>query len=128
MSAHLAPVPTSDLYTWRSGIESLSPLKPPCPGLYGEQWQKTHAGILDFLERFGAQAVELGWTDLDLLSVHAQHGTIRGDYCGALVPMPRPVEFIDADRVSFGLLTYYRTQVGNPHPRLRGVSIWAYKG
>lgn len=64
-SPSLPAVPTSDLYTWRSGVESLSPGKSPCPGLYGEQWQKTHAHMLDFLERFGAQAVELGWTDLD---------------------------------------------------------------
>lgn len=34
MSAHLAPLPTS--------------------GLYGEQWQKAQANMLDFLERFGA--------------------------------------------------------------------------
>lgn len=36
MSAPLGSVPTSDLYTWRSGVESLSPGKSPCPGLYGD--------------------------------------------------------------------------------------------
>lgn len=45
MSAHLTPVPTSDLYTWRSGVESLSPAKSPRPGLYGEGWQKAHAAV-----------------------------------------------------------------------------------
>ncbi len=62
LHASLTPVPTSDLHVWRSGVESLSPAKSPCPGLYGEAWQKTHANMLDFSERFGAQAVELGWT------------------------------------------------------------------
>ncbi len=84
--------------------------------------------MLDFLERFGAQAVELRWTDLDLFSVHAQHGTIRSDYCGALVITGRTTETIDADRIGFGNLTYYRTQVGNPQPRRRGVPLWAFKG
>jgi len=76
--------------------------------------------------------VDLGRTDLDLFSVHAQHGTIRSDYCGALVITARPAETIGADRIGFGNLTYYWMQVwmqvGPPHPRLRGIPIWAFKG
>jgi hypothetical protein len=84
--------------------------------------------MLDLLERFGAQAVELGWTDLDLFSVHPQHGTIRPDFCGALVQASAKVSSLDAERIGFGNTAYYRTQVGNPHLRLRGVTIWAFKG
>lgn len=124
MSAHLAPVPTSDLYTWRSGVESLSPAKSPCPGLYGEHWQKTHVAMLDFLERFGAQAVELGWTDLELFGVHPLIGTGRADHCGALVLTGRQVEAIDAKTVTYGNLTYYRDVPGKP----QGIPIWAFKG
>ncbi|MFC6046408.1 MULTISPECIES: hypothetical protein [Methylobacterium] len=55
--------------------------------------------------------MDLGRTDLDLFSVHAQHGTIRSDYCGALVITARPAETIGADRIGFGNLTYYWMQV-----------------
>ncbi len=44
----------------------------------------------------------------------------------------RPAETIGADRIGFGNLTYYWMQVwmqvGPPHPRLRGIPIWAFKG
>ncbi|AWN39225.1 hypothetical protein DK427_24875 [Methylobacterium radiodurans] len=106
----------------------MSPAKSPCPGLYGEPWQKTHAANLDFLNRFGAQAVDLGWTDLERFAIHPVIGTGRADYCGALVLTGRQVEATDAQTVRYGNLTYYRTQVGNPHPRLRGIPIWAFRG
>jgi hypothetical protein len=32
--------------------------------------------MLDFLDYFGAQAQDLGWTDLDLFAVHTQTGPI----------------------------------------------------
>ncbi|WP_204165238.1 hypothetical protein [Methylobacterium radiodurans] len=124
MSAHLAPVSTSDLYTWRSGVESQSPAKSPCPGLYGEQWQKTHAANLDFLDRFGAQAVDLGWTDLELFAIHPVIGTGRADYCGALVLTGRQVEAIDAKTIRYGNLAYRRDKPGMP----RGIPIWAFRG
>ncbi len=76
---HLASVAASDLYTLRPCLASLSPAKLSCPGLYGETWQKAHANMLDLLDRFGTQAVELAWPDLDLFSVHpgtAQPGRI----------------------------------------------------
>jgi hypothetical protein len=74
MSAHLASVPTTTP-TDRSGIECLSPAKLPRAGLSGETRQKADAAMLAFDERIGARAVELRLTDLDLVSVHAQHRT-----------------------------------------------------
>ncbi len=35
-------------------------------------------------------------------------------------------EEITADRIAFGNLAYPRTQIGNAHSHLRGVSIWAF--
>ncbi|WP_204165289.1 hypothetical protein [Methylobacterium radiodurans] len=43
--------------------------------------------MLDSLARFGAQAVEFGWTDLDLFGIHPRIGTVRIDLCRALVPI-----------------------------------------
>jgi hypothetical protein len=75
-TGRLTIAPTSDLRAWLDGVESLSPAKSPCPGLYGEAWQTMHARMLDFLDRFGADAQDLGWTDLDLFAVHPQTGPI----------------------------------------------------
>lgn len=122
--ARLTVVPTSDLRAWRDGVESLNPAKSPCPGLYGEVWQKAHANMLDFLERFGAQAQDLGWTDLDLFGVHPVIGTGRVDHCGALSLATKPAEWMDATRINFGNTTYYRDKPGMP----RGVPIWALRG
>ncbi|AWN38907.1 hypothetical protein DK427_07965 [Methylobacterium radiodurans] len=102
----------------------MSPAKSPCPGLYGEPWQKTHAAMIDFLERFGAQAADLGWTDLDLFGIHSQIGTGRADYCGALVLTGRQVEAIDAMTIRYGNLTYRRDKPHKP----RGIPIWAFRG
>lgn len=123
-SARLTVVPTSDLRAWRDGVESLNPAKSPCPGLHGEAWQKTHAAMLAFLERFGAEAQDLGWADLDLFGVHPQIGTGRVDYCGALTLGPKEALWIDATRINFGNTSYYRGKPGMP----RGVPIWAFKG
>lgn len=122
----LAVAPAAGLRAWREGVERLSPAKSPCPGLYGEAGQKTHAVMLDFLDRFGEQAQDLGWTDLDLFGVHPKIGTGRADHCGALALGPKEAQAIDADRINFGNTTYYRTVMGYPRPR--GVPIWAFKG
>ena len=54
MFARPAPavVPTSDLRSWRDGVESLNPAKSPCPGLYGEAWQgaRQHARLFGRLK------------------------------------------------------------------------------
>lgn len=72
----------------RDRIERMNPATPPCPGLHGETWQRAHTAMLDFLDRFGAEAVDLGWTKLDLFRGHPSAGTGRVDHCGALEPYP----------------------------------------
>lgn len=125
-TAPLSVVPISDLRAWRDGVESLNPTKSPCPGLYAEGWQKTHAAMLFFLNRFGEQAQDLGWTDIELFGVHPQMGTIRVDHCGAISLAGKETQWMDADRINFGNTTFYRTVMGYPRPR--GVLIWAFKG
>ena len=119
----LSVVPISDLRSWRDSVESMKPTGSPCPGLHGEGWQKTHAAMLAFLDRFGAEAQDLGWTDLDLFRVHPQIGIYRPDFCGALVQSQIEARAISADTVSFGQTTFYRSTPG----RSRGVPIWAFK-
>ncbi|MCJ2028074.1 hypothetical protein MKK50_01420, partial [Methylobacterium sp. J-043] len=108
----------------RDRIERMNPATSPCPGLHGETWQRVHAAMLDFLERFGAEAVDLGWSEFDLFGVHPTVGIIRADHCGALVVGGRAAQWIDPTRINFGNLTYYRDTPGRP----RGIPIWAYGG
>ena len=56
----LSIVSLSDLRSWRDGVESLKLTRSPCPRLHGEGWQKMHAAMLVFLDRFGAQAQDFG--------------------------------------------------------------------
>ncbi|MGV7034827.1 hypothetical protein [Methylobacterium symbioticum] len=80
--------------------------------------------MLDFLDRFGEQGQDLGWTDLNLFGVHPVIGTGRVDHCGALILATKPAEWMDATRINLGNTTYSRDKPGMP----RGVPIWAFKG
>ncbi|WP_066918484.1 hypothetical protein [Methylobacterium sp. CCH5-D2] len=93
MSCSAAPdTAHPDLRTWRARLAALDPDTSPCPGLFGEAWQRKHAAMLSFLDRFGARAVDLGWSELDLFGVHPTAGIIRIDHCGALVLGRREAE------------------------------------
>ncbi|MCP1556652.1 UNVERIFIED_ORG: hypothetical protein M2438_005328 [Methylobacterium sp. SuP10 SLI 274] len=120
----VATDPSPNFHSWRDRIERMNPATSPCPGLHGETWQRVHAAMLVFLERFGAEAVDLGWSELDLFGVHPKVGIIRADHCGALVVGGRAAQWIDPTRINFGNLTYYRDTPGQP----RGIPIWAYGG
>ncbi|PZP65779.1 MAG: hypothetical protein DI590_26195 [Methylorubrum populi] len=113
----------TDLPVWRDRIERMSSATSPCPGLHGESWQRVHAGMLEFIDRLGAEAVDLGWTAPDLFGVHPTAGVYRVDHCGALVLDCAKAQWIDATRIGFGNLTYYRDKPGRPE----GVPIWTVR-
>ncbi|GJD58635.1 hypothetical protein [Methylobacterium dankookense] len=58
-----------------------------------------------FLDRFGEQAQNLGWTDIELFGVHPQMGTIRVDPCGAIMLAGKEAHWMIADRIDFGNTT-----------------------
>ncbi|BCM87677.1 hypothetical protein [Methylobacterium indicum] len=41
--------------------------------------------MLEFLDRLGPKAVDLGWNAPDLFGVHPAAGVYQVDHCGALV-------------------------------------------
>ncbi len=57
-----AEVLGDDLRKWRSALAAMSPERIPCPGYRPDEWARTLARALDFLDTFGPQAVALGWT------------------------------------------------------------------
>ena len=116
-------LPADDgLTIWRAGLALLAPAAPPCPGYRADEWSRTLARMLTFLDEFGEQAEALSWTAPRLFGVHPQIGIVRVDHCGALVlPLGGPVRAITATEISFGHLTH-REKPGQPE----GVLIWEF--
>lgn len=115
----------ADAQIWRKAFLDLRPSVSPCPGLTGENWTAIHAKGVDFLERWADQAVALGWTTLDLWGVHPEIGTIRSDFCGAMVMGNQLVTGIAEQRVYHQTTTFYRDTPGRP---MGAIPIWAFRG
>lgn len=49
------------------------------------KWTAKREKALAFIDRFSAEAHRLGWTAPQLFGVHPEHGTVRVDFCGALM-------------------------------------------
>ncbi|BCM88029.1 hypothetical protein [Methylobacterium indicum] len=57
-----------------------------------------------------------------LFGVHPTHGTLRGDYTGALLPLTTDVSEVNADFIRFRVTRSWRlTPVKSP-----GVAIWDF--
>jgi hypothetical protein len=78
---------------------------------------------LDFCSRLGAEAHGLGWTAPQLFGVHPEHGTLRVDYCGALMVAGKRATGVHADRVAFEQTAAYRNTPG----KVWGPPIWEFK-
>ena len=87
---------------WSHGLASLSPGVPPCRGLRPDEWRQTHERCTAFVDRWGAQAHELGWDTLRLFGVGPKTGAIRGDFCGILIPASADVHEVTAERIKLG--------------------------
>ncbi|WP_244479990.1 hypothetical protein [Methylobacterium sp. Leaf94] len=82
-----------------------------------------HEAAIEFLDRYADQAVALGWSTLDLFGVHPQAGTIRPDYCGAMVLSGEKVSSVLADRIVFERTTHRRDKPGRPSG---AVPLWTF--
>ncbi|BAU92449.1 hypothetical protein MPPM_3844 [Methylorubrum populi] len=107
---------------WRNAFSKLRPTSPPCRYLNPTAWTNIHEACTDFIERFGADAVRLGWTAPQLFGVHPEHGTLRVDWCGVMMIGGRKAIGITSDRIPFGNLTGYRNVPGAPV----GIPIWEF--
>ncbi|WP_458428605.1 hypothetical protein [Methylorubrum populi] len=125
-SAMLSEIATDPLppvaAEWRKAFGVLRPTSPPCRYVTATAWASIHEACTDFIERFGADAVRLGWTAPQLFGVHPEHGLLRVDYCGVMMVGGRKAIGIEADRILFGNLTGYRNVPGAP----TGIPIWEF--
>ncbi|MDN3572961.1 hypothetical protein QWZ18_20315 [Methylobacterium longum] len=119
------PVPSSSsdpVAGWRSAIENLSEHASPCRYLAPAKWATMRANALAFCDQHGAEAYRLGWTAPQLFGVHPNHGTLRVDYCGALMVGGTPARGVEANRVLFEQTAAYRDRQGQEW----GVPIWEF--
>lgn len=92
---------------WQRGSAKLPFDRAPCP-LFRD-WPLVCRSIDRFLKDHGAEAVDLGWTALELFGVHHLVGCIRADCAGALVTgSETPVTTVTADAIRYAHGQTYR--------------------
>lgn len=121
MSASLAPtnLPPA-VASWRNQLERISERASPCRYMPPARWAAVREAAIDFCDRFGGQALALGWTAPQLFGVHLQHGTLRVDYCGALMIASDKAVGVEGARVLFERTSGYRNRQGQEW----GPPIW----
>jgi len=102
----------STVATWRDQIQRLSEHASPCRYLAPAKWSAMRENALVFLDQHGAEAHGLGWTAPQLFGVHPRQGTVRVDYCGALMLGSDPARGVEANRVLFERTSAYRDGQG----------------
>ncbi|ACB81960.1 conserved hypothetical protein [Methylorubrum populi BJ001] len=99
---------------WRKAFGILRPSSPPCRYISATAWANIHEAFTDFIERFGAEAVSLGWKATELFGVHPEHGTLRVDWCGVMFTGGQKAIGIEPNRILFGNVSGYRNVHGAP--------------
>lgn len=116
--ANLPPV----VAEWRAAIERLPATVAPCPSLAQASWAAIRENCLDFIDRHGAEAHRLGWTAAQLFGVHPKHGTLRAEWCGALMVHNERALGVEFARVVFERTSGYRGRQG----QREGVPVWDF--
>lgn len=120
------PDPTiipADPKLWRKAFIDLRPSVVPCPGFTLQSWGGAHEACVEFLDRWADEAASFNWTTLELFGVHPQVGTIRPDFCGAMVLSAERVSAITDRHMRFGNMTFYRDKPGRPNG---AVPLWLF--
>jgi hypothetical protein len=87
---------------WRAGVLSVPPHYPPCQGMTAAGWPDVHAGMIEFLDTWGVEAVHLGFGTRALFGVHRLAAAFRVDATGALVNVNHmPVVMIEPSIIRF---------------------------
>ncbi|MBB5764196.1 hypothetical protein ABEV34_14035 [Methylorubrum rhodesianum] len=99
---------------WRKAFGILRSTSPQCRYVSAAAWANVHDACSDFIARFGAEAVRLGWTATGLFGVHPKHGTLRVDWCGGMITGGHKAIGIEPNRILFGNVSGYRNVPGAP--------------
>lgn len=113
---------------WRKAFDALRPTSSPCGYLGATAWANIHQACTNFIERFGSEAVRLGWTAPQIFGVHPQHGTLHIDWCGVMITGGHKVIGSEPSRIQFGNVSGYRNTAGVPTRMRSGNSRPVAKG
>ncbi|POR39852.1 hypothetical protein [Methylobacterium sp. V23] len=108
---------------WRKAFLDLRPSVVPCPGFTVQSWGGAHEACVEFLDRWADEAAGLNWTTLELFGVHPEVGTIRPDFCGAMMLSAERVSAITDKHMRFGNMAFYRDKPGLPSS---AVPLWLF--
>jgi hypothetical protein len=123
MSAGLAPtLLPNPVALWHGAIENLSPHASPCRYLSPARWAPIREAALDFCDRLGAEAHQLGWTAPKLFALHPEHGALRIECCGVLMITGNRAQAVEPTRLVFERGSAYRTKPG----QVWGIPVWEY--
>lgn len=89
--------------TWAEGHAALCSMAPPT-GVSPARWQRIIDATGRFLDRWAAEAIRCGWSDLDVFGCHPQAPDRRFDYMGLALLLDR-VEVVALDEHGVDLLT-----------------------
>ena len=84
-----------------------------------QSWGGAHEACVEFLDRWADEAAGLDWTTLELFGVHPEVGTIRPDFCGAMMLSAERVSAITDKHMRFGNMAFYRDKPGPPAAQCR---------
>lgn len=121
----VSPHPLTDIdlpEPWREGLSRLPSMIAPAH-MTAATWERLKAAALSFVERWGAQAAALGWSEADLFGVNLEAGN-RLDRDGLVVALDgRPVLAMTSEVASIAasngnVLRHYRGV------RTSAVAIW----
>ena len=82
---------------WLEGYAALCTMPPPS-GFSPERWRRVVDAAGTFLDRWGAEAIRCGWSDLDVFGCHDTAPTARFDCMGLMLLLDRcEIVAIDQD-------------------------------
>lgn len=92
-----------------------------CRYLVPAKWAAIREDAIAF-DEFGAKAHRLAWMAAELFAVHPEHGTLRIDYCGALVITGLNPSAVEATRIVTVRGSAYRNKPGQAW----GGPVWEF--
>ena len=115
MSESVAPFSLHPVVaSWRGALENMSPHASPCRNLPPAKWAAIREGGIEFWDRLGGEAHELGWTIEELLAVHPAHGTVRLEARGVLMIGSEPSRSVKTNRIVFERASGYWNTPNRP--------------
>ena len=109
---------------WAEGYAALCTMPPPF-GFSADRWRRVVDAAGIFLDRWGAEAIRCGWSDLDVFGCHSDAPDRRFDCMGLVLLLDRcEVVAIDRDGADLAMATGARQRFRHRPLPPGTVSLW----